>query len=146
MKKMGAGGTPGGIGSFFIGFLMMCSGFYLLLQSIIVTQPFNFGLGLFHFAFFGGPASITSGMLLVPLMLGIGMIFFNSRSIIGWLLGIGSLTALIVGVLVNLHFSFRTMSMFDLLGILILSIGGLGLFLRSLSSSDANRANSTNQL
>ena len=144
MKNMGAGGTPGGIGSFFIGFLMMCSGFYLLLQSIIVT-PFSFGLGLFHFALFGGPVSITSGMLLVPLIFGIGMIFFDFRSIVGWLLAMGSLSALVVGVLVNLHFSFRTMSMFELLGILILSIGGLGLFLRSLTSSDSKRMDTTGQ-
>ena len=146
MGNAGAGGTPGGIGSFFIGFLMMCSGFYLLLQSIVVTQSFNLGLGLFHLALFGGPVSITSGMLLVPLILGIGMVFFDFRSYIGWLSAIGSLTALIVGVLVNLHFSFRTMSLFDLLGILILSIGGLGLFLRSFSDSSAGKSTSKEQL
>ena len=128
----GAGGTPGGIGSFFVGFLMMCAGFYLLLQSIIVTERFGLGMGLFSFAMFGGPVSITSGMILIPLMLGIGMIFFNARNLIGWALAVGSIVALIAGVIANLHFSFRPMSLFDLLVILILSVGGVGLFVRSL--------------
>jgi hypothetical protein len=134
MKMQGAGGTPGGIGSFILGFLMMCIGFYLLMQSIIVTRTFGLGMGLFHFAFFGGPMTITSGMILIPLMFGIGMLFYNSGSVVGWALFIGSLAALVAGVLMNLEISIRTMTLFDLLTILVLFIGGIGLFLRSLRS------------
>jgi len=128
----GAGGTPGGIGSFFLGFLMMCVGFYMLLQSIVVTPWFGVGMGLFHFAMFGGGFSLTSGMILIPLIFGVGMIFFNGRNLIGWALAVGSLAALIVGVITSIHFVFRPMSLFDLLVILILTFGGTGLFLRSL--------------
>jgi len=111
---------------------MMCAGFYLLLQSIIVTESFGLGMGLFHFAMFGGPFSVTSGMILIPMIFGIGMIFFNARNYIGWALAVGSLVALIAGVLANLHFVFRSTSLFNLLVILILSVGGVGLFVRSL--------------
>lgn len=135
----GAGGTPGGIGSFFIGFLMMCMGFYLLLRSIVVTESFGFGVGLFQFAMFGGPFSVTSGMILIPMIFGIGMIFFNGRNYIGWVLAVGSLVALIAGVLANLRFSFRTMSSFDLLVILVLSVGGVGLFARSLRDTSSSK-------
>lgn len=135
MAFIGAGGSKGGTGSFILGFLMMCAGFYLLLQSIVVSQPWGLGYGLYSFVAFGGPVSITSGMLLVPMMIGIGMIFFNARNYIGWALALGSLTALVVGVLVNLRFTLRPMSLFELLGILILSLGGLGMFLRSLKAS-----------
>ena len=128
----GAGGSPGGIGSFFIGFLMMCAGFYLLLQSIVVTQMLGLGMGLFHVAFFGGALSITSGMILIPMMFGVGMVFFNARNRIGWALAGGSLVALIVGVISSIHFMMRGMTLFDLLVILILCVGGAGLFLRSL--------------
>lgn len=38
----GAGGSSGGIGHFFIGLIMMCGGFYMLLNAISVTS--NFGL------------------------------------------------------------------------------------------------------
>jgi hypothetical protein len=145
MNIQGAGGTPGGTGSFIIGFLMMCTGFYLLMQSIIVTRSFSLGMGLFHFAFFGGPVTVTSGMILIPLIFGIGMIFFNARSITGWVFAIGSLAALIAGVLANLHIALRTMTLFDLLTILVLFIGGLGLFLRSLSGGGKPQGSERNE-
>lgn len=137
MSIQGAGGSPGGTGSFILGFLMMCAGVYLLLQSIVVSQSFGFGMGLYHFVAFGGPVSITSGMLLVPLILGIGLVFFNAKNLLGWGLALGSLVAIVVGVLVNLHFVFRPMSLFELLGILVLAFGGLGLFLKSLRAQPA---------
>ncbi len=134
MRIQGAGGTPGGTGSFVLGFVMMSAGFYMLLQSIHVSQSFNMGTSLFHVAAFGGAASITGGMILIPLVFGIGMIFYNARNLIGWALALGSVSALIFGVLAGLQFTLRSMSLFDLLTILVLSIGGLGLFLSSLRS------------
>lgn len=132
MKIEGAGGTQGGIGSFILGFLMMCSGGYMLLRSIVVTESFNFGSGLYNFTVFGGTLSVTSGMILIPLVLGIGMIFYDARNLIGWALAGGSVTALVVGVIANLRLTIHTMSLFDLLVILVLTVGGIGLFARSL--------------
>jgi len=128
----GAGGTPGGAGHFLIGIIMMCGGFYLLLNSISVNSHFGFGSRLYGFSAFGSAYGLTSGMVMIPFMLGIGIIFYNGRNLIGWLLFLGSLTALIFGVISSIHFVFRPMSAFDLITILILSIGGLGLFIRSL--------------
>lgn len=96
MGIQGAGGTPGGSGSFFAGFIMMCIGFYLLLQSIHVSQSFSLSTRLFHIALFGGGTSITGGMVLIPLIFGIGMIFYNAKSLIGWALALGSISALIL--------------------------------------------------
>ncbi|MDR3482836.1 MAG: hypothetical protein P4L91_19225 [Burkholderiaceae bacterium] len=118
----------GSAGNLILGFVMMCAGFYLLLQSIVVTQSYFLGVGLFHL----GGASITSGMILVPLIFGIGMIFYNTSSLLGWALAIGSLAALVIGVIVNTHFALRSMSLFEMLGIFVLAVGGLGLFLRGV--------------
>ncbi len=63
------------------------------------------------------------------------MIFYNGKNILGWLLAIGSITAMIFGVISTIHFSLRSMSSFDLLVILVLLTGGIGLFLRSLKGS-----------
>ena len=131
----GAGGTPGGIGSFLIGFLMMCMGTYWILNSIVVTDTFSLGRYLFRPNVFGSPFSITGGMILIPLMFGIGIIFYNARNLLGWALAVGSLAALLFGVLANLRFTFQSMSLFDLLVTLVLAFGGMGLFLRSLRDS-----------
>lgn len=130
----GAGGTSGGLGSFFIGLIMMVGGFYLLLNAISVRSTFGLGHNLYRFSGMGNNISITSGMVMIPFMFGVGLIFYNSKNILGWILSIGSITALIFGVISSIQFSFRSMSAFDLIVILVLAIGGLGLFLKSLRS------------
>jgi len=132
----GAGGTSGGIGQFFIGFIMMCGGFYMLLNSIHVSSNFGFGARLYGFHAFGSNWGITSGMIMIPFMFGVGMIFYNGKNVIGWLIAIGSIAALIFGVISSIRFNMRSMSAFDLITILVLSMGGLGLFLRSLKKFD----------
>lgn len=124
----GAGGSNGGIGSFVIGLVMIIGGGYLLLNNIVVRP--NFGLGARVFGI--GGISITSGMVLIPFMFGVGLIFYNARNWIGWILAGGSLVALIFGVIANMTLQMARMSAFDLIVILVLLVGGLGLFLRSL--------------
>ena len=133
----GAGGTQGGAGQFLLGLVMMCGGFYLLLNSIAVNSSFGLGARLFGTSALGG-AGITTGMLLIPMLIGIGMVFYNARSIAGWVLALGALVALVFGALASVSFGLRAMSAFDLIVILVLAVGGLGLFLRSLKASPAN--------
>lgn len=133
----GAGGSTGGIGHFIIGLLMMCGGFYLLFNAITVTSNFGLGSRLYSINAFGSALSITGGIVMIPFIFGVGMIFFNAKNILGWLLSLGSLTALIFGVISSVRFNLRTMTSFELIVILVLAIGGLGLFLRSLKAIDA---------
>ena len=133
----GAGGTNGGVGQFLLGLVMMCGGFYLLLNSIAVRSSFGFGSRLFGGAGFGG-FGFTTVMVLIQFMIAVGLIFYNARNIAGWVLALGSLVALIFGVIASVSFGFAAMSAFDLIVILVLSVGGLGLFLRSLRAAPAN--------
>lgn len=135
----GAGGTNGGTGKFLLGLLMMCGGFYMLLNGISVTS--NFGLGTRLFGY-GTSFGMTGGMIMIPLMIGVGMVFYNAKSMLGWLLALGSLTALIVGVISSVQFNLRSMTAFELIVILVLAIGGLGLFLASLRPSGPTPARS----
>lgn len=128
----GAGGTTGGVGQFFTGLIMMCGGLYLLFNSISVTSHFGLGERLYGFSMLGSHFSVTGGMIMIPFMFGIGFIFFNGRNWAGWLLTVGSLVALIFGVLSSIRFSFRAMTAFELISILVLAVGGFGLFVRSL--------------
>ena len=136
-KMKGAGGNSGGIGHFFIGIAMMCGGFYMLLNAITVSSSFGFGSRMYSMNAFGSGVGITGGTIMIPFIFGVGLIFYNSRNIFGWILSLGSLTALIFGVISSIRFSMRTMPSFDLIIILVLAVGGLGLFLRSLKSIDA---------
>ncbi len=132
----GAGGNSGGIGHFFIGIIMMCGGFYMLLNAITVSSQFGLSSRLYGFSAFGSNLGITGGMVIIPFIFGIGLIFYNSKNILGWLLSVGSITALIFGVISTVRFNLKTMSSFELIVILVLAVGGLGLFLRSLKAID----------
>ena len=124
----GAGGSQGGEWQFLIGIVMMIAGFYLLFNAIAIETRFGLGMRLYGI----GGVGITSGMLMIPFIGGIVSIFYKASNPVGWLLSVGSLIAMVVGVLANSQFSFRAMSAFDLIVILVLAFGGLGLFLKSL--------------
>lgn len=122
-RSRGAGGTPGGIGEFLIGFVMACAGGYLLTQQVTVTSGFWSLWGYNAF-----------GLTLVPLLAGVGLLFFNGRSRLGWLLLIAGATILLAGILMNLEIYFRHTSLFNTLLMLVLLFGGIGLIARSLRS------------
>lgn len=132
----GAGGTRGGVGSFLLGLTMLAGGVYLLLQSIQVSNVFSWGYGLYRM----GSFSLTGGMILIPMIFGIGMIFWNARNFVGWTLAVGSLVALVFGVLASLQFHIRSMSLFELLVVLVLVAGGAGLFFRSLLDQPSEKS------
>ena len=92
----------------------------------------NFGMGSRVFGI--GGMAITSGMVLIPFMFGVGMVFYNSKNWLGWIIAGGSIVALIFGVIANMTLQMARMSAFDLIVILVLLVGGIGLFLRSLRS------------
>jgi hypothetical protein len=100
-------------------------------QRVVVSSSFGLATRLFGL----GGVGITGGLILIPLIIGVAMIFYNARSALGWLLAIGSLAGLIFGVIASLSLNLRTMTAFELIGILVLAFGGLGLFLRSLRGS-----------
>jgi hypothetical protein len=120
----GAGGTPGGIGTFFLGFIMIVAGGYLLTDQVMVTS------GAWRW---GGYNAF--GLSLLPLLLGVGLLFVNGRSLAGWLLTWAGAVIIFVGILAYLEIYFRPTSLFNTLLMLVLLVGGLGLVARSLRAS-----------
>lgn len=77
---------------------------------------------------------MTGGMVLVPLIFGIALIFYNSKNMLGWALSAASLIMLGFGIIQSINFSLGGMSAFELIIILGLIAGGTGLFLSSLKN------------
>ena len=117
----GAGGTEGGVGQFLLGLVMAVGGAYLLTQQVMVTSGF--------WALFGPQ---TFGLSLLPLIIGIGVLFFDGKSVAGWLLTVCGAAIVFLGILMNLRVFFAPTSLFNTLVMLILLAGGLGLVARSL--------------
>ena len=115
------GGTPGGLGHFLLGFAMTCVGGYLLSNQVMV--------GSSYWNFYG---TNTFGITLLPMLIGIGLLFFSGRNILGWLLTAGGALFIFAGVIANLHIYFQPTSLFNTMVMLILLAGGLGLIARAL--------------
>jgi uncharacterized protein len=131
---VGAGGTPGGVGTFLLGFALACAGGWLLTNQVVVST------GYFASGFLVPVLNYrmnSFGLSLIPFIIGIAFLFFNGRSIAGWLLTIAGLVIIIGGILVSLDIHFRATSLFNTLMMLVLLFGGLGLILRSLRPSPA---------
>jgi len=117
------GGTPGGLGEFLLGFIMTCVGGYLISNQVTVVGS--------YWSFWGGN---SFGVTLIPLLFGVGILFFNGRSTIGWLLTAAGALFILAGVIANMHIYFRPQSLINTLIMLILLVGGLGLIAKSMRS------------
>lgn len=117
------GGTSGGFVHFIVGLGLLLLGGYLLLDRISVHS------GYWHFY---GSTGQSFGITLIPVTLGFGVLFYNGRSILGWILSVGGLCAIVVGVIANLRVSFERTSLLGTVTMLALLGAGLGLLFRSL--------------
>jgi hypothetical protein len=120
-QSSGAGGTQGGIAEFVIGSLMAITGAYLLTNQVTVTTGYWQLWG--HNAF---------GLTLLPFIVGIAFLFFDGRSIVGWVLTVAGAVIIFAGILANLDIYFRPTTLFSTLLMLVLLFGGIGLVARAL--------------
>ena len=120
-RARGAGGTSGGIGQFLLGLCMAVAGGYLLTNQVTVTT---------NWWRWGGYSAF--GLSLIPLIFGIGLLFFNGRSMAGWLLTIAGAVIILAGIITHLDIYFQPTSLFNTIVMLVLLAGGIGLVARSL--------------
>ena len=121
MPRFSPGGTPGGLGMFLFGLGMSIAGGYLIMNQVTVYS-----------GYWGWWGPNTFGLTLLPLVIGIGLLFFNGKSIAGWILAGGGAIIIFVGILVNLQIYFQHTSLYNLIAMLVLFAGGLGLMARAL--------------
>jgi hypothetical protein len=115
------GGTPGGLGSFLMGFIMACIGAYLLTSQVGIVGS--------YWSFYGAS---TFGITLLPMLLGIAMLFWNGRSVLGWILTIAGALFIFGGIIANMHLFFYPTSLFNTMVMLVLLVGGLSLIAKAV--------------
>lgn len=125
----GAGGTSGGLGEFFLGLGLVVAGGYLLLKQVMVTSG---GWSLYGYDAFG--------LSLVPFLLGLGIVFYNGKSIIGWFLVSAGMLIILAGIIANLRVYFAPTSLYNTLIILGMIAAGTGLVARSVREHEATEA------
>jgi hypothetical protein len=122
-KFEGPGGTPGGLGEVLAGLAMIAVGVYIVFSHVTVHTSF--------WRFFGTPGQ-SFGLTLLPLLVGIGALFYNGSSALGWLLLMGGVLLILVGILMNLDIYFQPTSLWNTIFMFGLIGGGVGVFAKGL--------------
>ena len=77
-----------------------------------------------YWSFYGAN---TFGVTLIPMFLGVALLFWNGKSPTGWLLTVGGFLFILAGVIANMHIYFQPTNLFNTMVMLILLVGGLSL-------------------
>jgi hypothetical protein len=115
------GGTPGGLKHFLLGLVMACVGGYLLSSRVMVATS--------YWSFYG---QHSFGITMLPMLLGVALLFWNGRSIAGWVLAGAGALFIFAGIIANLHIYFAPTTLFETMVMLVLLVGGLGLIARAM--------------
>jgi hypothetical protein len=116
----GPGGTKGGAGYFLAGLALAIVGVFLIMNQTMVTTG--------YWQWWG---SSTFGMTLLPLILGIAVLFFDSRTWLGWALAAAGVLIILAGILTNLQIYFHATSVYVVILMFGMFTAGLGLIARS---------------
>jgi hypothetical protein len=111
------------VGQFFLGIAVAGFGMYLFLARVAVMSNMS--------SMWGGHL----GLVLLPLGLGLALLFFSARSILGWLLTIGSVLTVFVSIVANLTLLFMPTNFFRTTATITLLFVGLLMVARSLRGS-----------
>lgn len=116
--------SRGSLLTFFAGIAIFAVGAYMVLQNTSVSS--GFGLS----SLFG--VKVSFGVVMVPVLIGIIMLFFNAKSILGWILFIGGLIFILIGILMGLRIHFRTVSSIEAIIMYGCMAAGIGVTLKGL--------------
>lgn len=111
---------------FFVGLVMLAVGVYMILQNINVTS--NWGLYSYHI----GSFHLSNGMVLLPAVIGIGMLFMLERKIFGWIVLAIGIAIILASVFLTTHLYWKTTSAYTFIIMFGLTAAGAGLVIKQL--------------
>lgn len=113
--------------NFFIGMALLAIGLFLFFNQLTVSSSW-FSYSMFRIGGFG----ISNGWTVIPLVIGIVMIFNNTKSIIGRVLAIAGALLIVVSIVMTVHIRLSRTSLFSYIVMLTLIIGGANLMFKSI--------------
>lgn len=118
---------------FFVGLLMFGGGLFMILQNVDVTS----GWGGFGGSFFRiGSYALPNGLIMLPIIIGIGMLFVMDRKIFGWIVLSLGIVILLLSIIMSVHLHWRTSNAYVFLVMFGLVAAGGGMMLRELFKKD----------
>ena len=118
------------LASFLNGLVLIGAGVYWILNSFVVA--FSWGS---LWGGFGMSTSLATGLMLVPLLIGIGLLFFLDHKWIGWVVVAIGVLAILVTLLTSVRFRPVSASLWQYVVMFGMVAAGAGLVTRGLLKS-----------
>lgn len=120
--KQNSGGNE--LLQFFLGIILLGAGLFMLSKRVMVHSSW--------YVWRIGGFDLSSGIITLPLIIGIIWYFFNSKSIIPKIIIILSVIFIILTIIMSVRINFITTSLFDYILIFGMAAAGSGLLLKTL--------------
>lgn len=109
---------------FFMGMILLAAGLFMIMKNTYV--------GLSWYQWRIGGFGIPTGAIVLPLLIGIGILFFNGKSIIGWIVTVVGIVIIVLSIILSVEVRFATTSLYMFVLMFGCTFAGAGLLLRSL--------------
>lgn len=109
---------------FLFGLFLFGAGFFMVTHNTVIHAGFTLG-NLIGF-------TPPFGVVLLPLLIGIGFLFYDDKSRVGWILSSFGVVVIILGIIMGLRIVFAPISLFEGLIMFGMLFGGAGLLFRVL--------------
>lgn len=124
MKDSNKGRGENSLGTFLIGIVCLAIGLFMVFQATDVGFAWhNWNVGLFR---------VPTGLVVVPLFIGIILLFYKPKSFVSWLVaGLGTLLILVT-IIMSVDIIFRRTSLFAFVMMFGFILAGIGLLLKTI--------------
>ena len=107
---------------FLIGIVLVSVGLFLLTQQTIVTMDW--------YTWMFGSFRLATGLILVPFIIGIIILFYNPKSLIGKIVTIIGICIIVATIIMSIKIVFKSTSLFNFILMIGMIAAGSGLLLR----------------
>lgn len=119
--------------TFFAGLIMLVAGLYWLFNSVVV-ESFGWGFGSFRL----GGISVPSGLVVVPLIVGVFWLVVNPKSFFAKILAVAGVVVIVASVIASVRLRFESKTLYEYIIMLVLIVAGAGLLARVLLMGDGS--------
>ena len=119
--------SSGSLMQFLVGLILLGAGLFWIFQSVSVSTGYGYG-----YLFGIGGVHIPGGTVIIPLLIGILMLFLMEKKIYGWIVIAIGVAIILLSVIMSVRLHFRGGSLFNYIMMFSLTLVGGGLVLKNL--------------
>lgn len=115
---------------FFVGLLMLAAGLFMIFQNLDVRS--SWGTGFLRL----GGYSLPNGLIFLPIIIGIVMLFLMDRKVFGWIVIAVGIIIVLAAVIMSVHIRWRTTNAYIFIVMFGLAAAGGAMVIRQLFKKD----------